>query len=519
MGLNGHLTVWGAQVGSLTVETTGQLTIDPGASLTNSGATVINSASGLIMGANANGTGSFIPANLTTITYGASGSASVQAYIKNVEVPDSLHYHLIGPMVKDPAYSAGGTGVYLNSFNLLVGGTYAYRYNEPTNAWINIFNNTDPVPTTAGITMSDISGTSKVLTMTGQLVQPQVNDPTIAPWDPTITAGEGNGVYLFSNPFPSAIDLTLFYTDNSLATRLGGNFYFWVWDDQTSTYGIWDADFPIGTGNMEFTNGMINPGQGFFAQLAGTGAQVRFRHQIRGHYYGPFLKSDPTNVLRVSASGNYSKDDLIVRFRDEASSGYDPKDADKWFSMKPAATELWTQTDDNQPVTINSMPTLLEGEMVNVPLSFKCGTDDAYTIEARSIESFVSGTEIWLEDLMLGGEWHNLVQNPVYAFSGSSEDPQNRFVLHFFGPTGIADPDITEPIQIYSWHHDAYIVNRGNETIEEYMVYDMMGRELQHGSLPNSTVNKVFVGEISNYYIVKVVTNGRTYSEKVFISR
>jgi hypothetical protein len=114
--------------------------------------------------------------------------------------------------------------------------------------------------------------------------------------------------------------------------------------------------------------------------------------------------------------------------------------------------------------------------------------------------------------------------NPVYEFTGSPADLQERFVLHFFGPTAIDDPDgdgsMANAVQIYSWGQDAYIVNRGKETVKEYVAYDLMGRELHRGTLPNSTVNKVQIGDVSAYYIVKVITKeGRIYTDKVYITK
>jgi hypothetical protein len=160
--------------------------------------------------------------------------------------------------------------------------------------------------------------------------------------------------------------------------------------------------------------------------------------------------------------------------------------------------------------------------MVNVPYNFKCGAEGTYTIEAVNISSFESGTEIWLEDLQIGGEWHNLVANPVYEFAGSPSDLQERFIIHFFGPTGIDDDPQAEisAVQIYGYGQDAYIVNRGSETIKEYVAYDMMGRELHRGTLPNNTVNKVQIGDVSAYYIVKVITKeGNVFTDKVYISK
>jgi len=152
-------------------------------------------------------------------------------------------------------------------------------------------------------------------------------------------------------------------------------------------------------------------------------------------------------------------------------------------------------------------------------MNFKCGADDTYTITASQIESFEYGTEIYLEDLATGAEWHNLVENPVYEFTAGPLGIQNRFIVHFFGPTGIGDPEAESAVQIYGFHKDAYIVNHGTQSIKEYYVYDMMGRELQSGSLPNSTVNKVTIGDVSAYYIVKVITKeGGVYIDKVFIT-
>lgn len=172
-------------------------------------------------------------------------------------------------------------------------------------------------------------------------------------------------------------------------------------------------------------------------------------------------------------------------------------------------------------LTVNAMPSLEPGNMVSVPMGFLCGADDTYNIAASNIESFDYGTEIWLEDLKLGGEWHSLVQNPVYEFTAAPGDPEARFVVHFFSTTSIDDPNAgANAISIYGYGQDAYILNRGTETVKEYVAYDMMGRELHRGTLPNSTVNKVTIGDVTAYYIVKVFTKeGRVYTDKVFINK
>jgi hypothetical protein len=225
----------------------------------------------------------------------------------------------------------------------------------------------------------------------------------------------------------------------------------------------------------------------------------------------------------LKVAGNGFSDELIVHFKENALNTFGIADAEKWASMYETATEAWTVSTDNFNLTVNSLEPLAS-ELVTVPMSFKCGAENNYTISASDLQTFEPGTEIYLEDLKLGGDWHNLVQNPVYAFTGSPDDNQARFLIHFFGPTAVDEPGegVTDSkdIQIYAWGQDAYIVNKGTETVKEYVAYDMMGRELHRGTLPSSTVNKVTIGNVSAYYIVKVITKeGRIYTDKVYITK
>jgi hypothetical protein len=242
---------------------------------------------------------------------------------------------------------------------------------------------------------------------------------------------------------------------------------------------------------------------------------------MRTHSNAILLKNEPIDVLRLYVNGNSFSDESIIHFQSNGSSNYGTGDSEKWPSMYENATEAWTLSTDNMKLAINTLEPLTTN-LVSVPLNFKCGAEGDYTIEAADIETFENGTEIWLEDLKTGEDWYNLVQHPVYTFSGSPSDLQERFIIHFFGPAGVEDNPVADAksIQIYSWQHDAYVVNRGTETVKEYIAYDMMGRELQRGSLPNSTVNKIPVGNVSAYYIIKVITKeGNVYNGKVYITK
>jgi hypothetical protein len=541
-GLNGHLTQWGATVGALTIQAGGEFYINPGASLTNSGNTTISQPAGLIIAANATGSGSYMDNGIISYTNG--GSAKVQTYIQNTAVPGDLHIHQIGPTVKNPSFSStypGESGVFLSEFDLLENGTYAYRYDEPTNNWENIYENTEPVPTGAGFIFSDVSGSSSTLEMIGQIATDDNGlntyiatpsaaiTPGLAQWAVTFSAGGGQGNYLTSNPYPSGLDLNDFWLAHP--AFLGGVMR--IWDPIAGSYATMTRKVtppPAGwlyTNGLVGTNGKINPGQAFFIETlstyAGTyGDQIFYVSSYRDHYYGPFLKNteeSTSNSLRIKSSNEYYSDEAIIYFAEGASSDKDDFDAVKWASMYEHGMDLSSLSTDNVELTVNVMPEF--EEMISIPVNFKTGISSDFTFTFSEMETFETGTEIFLEDKKIGGNWINLISNPVYEFIGDINDAQDRFIIHFFGPTGIEDPlaEVSN-VQIYSWGQDAYIVNRGNETIKEYVAYDLMGRELHRGTLPNSTVNKVQIGDVSAYYIVKVITReGTIYTDKVYITK
>ena len=149
-----------AVVNKLKIGTSSQLTIIPGAAMTVVDSTFIGSPQGLVVASDATGTGSFknFPNPSSTIVktyYPNSGSATVQVFMQNSETAGNLHIHLIGIPTYDPVLADPLTPVAayqnLSAFELQDGGTFAYRYNEPTNAWVNVWQQTDLIPRLGGL--------------------------------------------------------------------------------------------------------------------------------------------------------------------------------------------------------------------------------------------------------------------------------------------------------------------------------------------------------------------------------
>jgi len=104
--------------------------------------------------------------------------------------------------------------------------------------------------------------------------------------------------------------------------------------------------------------------------------------------------------------------------------------------------------------------------MTSVPMHFSCGYNTEYSLSFFDIESFEYGTEIWLEDKQVGGDWVSVNDNPDYTFTATPDDLEDRFVIHFFGPTGVDEFGIENTVNIYSYRQNAFVRNNTNEVIK-----------------------------------------------------
>ncbi len=482
--------------GNLKIVNGGKLYLPALGYATISGSTEIDNAEGIEVQADATGVGSFIDNG--TITYGTSGTGKVQTYLSNSAGAGSFYMHLVGPTLDDENYTGSGTGAFLSAFNVSPGNTYAYTYDQGTDQWNNINSTTYEVHTGDGIGLSTTDATPYTLNMTGEFITGNVTH--------SITTG-GSNYQLISNPYPSAIDFNALYTSNSTVV----NNKTWKWDPSAGNYETWSS----GSGNK-----YVQVGQGFFVETTSAGT-FTFTNSERVHNNVAFRDINPNELTMRVSGGDYGfKDQLIVRFVEDATSGYDPAiDAYKINSMYEDATQIESIAEDGSELSINFLPLAgLSGDMVSVPVHFQCGYSGEYTFDFEGIETFEDQNEIWLEDKKDNNNWIYLNNNPHYTFTAVPYEPHDRFILHFFGPTGIDENSVDNPVDIYSYRQYVYIKkNEPNEVIKKVSVYNINGEELFSKRVPDQPVNKLWVSEQVGYYLVRVITDKNSYTGKVFI--
>lgn len=437
------------------------LTVEPASSLTVSGDLINNAGTaGLVLQSDAGGNGSLIEYS--------GAEATVQRYFTGND-PD---WHLIGSPVTG-ALSEVFTGMYLQEYDETTG-----LYNEiiPTNGQL--------MPMKGYAVYSSLSA-SNTVTFTGNLNTGAVTA--------NLTAVNPYGWNLLSNPYASSID----------------------WDAVTLPSGLNNAVYYLeaGTGNFLSYNGglgggsrYIPPMQGFFVSASAPTAFV-FDNSVRTHMgANSFYKSELNNFLAIKAEGNDFTDGTYIRFDSEATAEFDGQfDAYKIIAgHNDELPQIYTQAG-SENLSINVLP-----DQPSVNLGFEAGTSGLYTLSIDEIEDI--GT-VMLEDLADGTLTD--LNAGSYSYSYETGDDPYRFVLHF-SPLSLSENTAAGLVKVYSSGNDIYVNIPENNT-GEINVFSLTGQMVTSRPFSGSGIQKIAMDDRTGHFIVRVVTEGQVFSEKVFV--
>jgi hypothetical protein len=459
----------------------------------------------------------------------------------NVVIPSGVANYpvILAPAVCNDIFLASGAQL-INTNTLAIGGTVKVQQFLSANNWhffsspINnatayTFSNVNP--NNAGITMylqkyneswDGLSGTPWVdvavgpaevmsagkgyevwsnsnhtVTMEGtQLNSTDVTVPLT--WSSSNAALKGYN--LIGNPFPSALTVVssnAWPMNNALAAL-------YLWSAGSGNYLDWDG---IGSGSI---NGIIPANQSFFVRATGPAATYTIPAAAKT-FGGSFYKTTVSDRLVLKVNGNNYQDQTTVRFDVNATSNYDSQyDVVKLFGLTEAP-QLYSVIQ-NENLSINALPSL--ASPVVVPMGFNNGVAGTYSITASEMSSFANGTTIMLEDTKTN-TFTNLMQQSVYTFTAVPADNVNRFNLHF-GVNGINENN-SGNVSIYSNNNVIYVNNTGKDQVKEIVVMNVLGQQIMSKEAANTTVNTITMDVASAYYIVKVITASKVYTEKVYV--
>lgn len=478
------------------------LTIEPGAKVTvrGGGKVSIDGTGKIRIKSTASGTGSLVVDAHVNNVVSPAGGVEVQQYLTG------SRWHLTSSPV--PSETSGG--VYL--------GNYLYRWDEPNTSWINIIATNYPLTPLEGFFVDSYPGNATAL-FTGSGIN-GLNNGTVGPYP--LTRKDDNatsGYNLVGNPYPCSVD----WMSSSGWTKTGISNEIWVYKDVDGTIENGYYTYFNGSGAPDSLLGgkrFIPPTQGFWVRVntGNTAGSLSVNNNARVHGDAPFLKEGMTitpKSLRIKAWENNMMDEMVIKFLNGATGGEDEFDGHRFFggSGRP---QIYSEYSGNNPLCINALPDLLLN--VTVPLSFKAAVSSVCTLEFDQTESFTGTTSIFLEDLKVN-TFQDIIANNVYEFSYFVNDDPDRFLLHF-NDAALACGDIQakEDVRIYSFLNDVYVnILFPGDLKGSLTIYNMIGSEVFNSKMNNKGLNKFQPGLISGYYLVKVVTDHRVYSQTVFL--
>ncbi|MGB3468721.1 MAG: endonuclease [Cyclobacteriaceae bacterium] len=331
------------------------------------------------------------------------------------------------------------------------------------------------------------------------------------------------GYNLVGNPYPSAIELNEFLSQNEGIIEGA----IWLWDDNNEQgergksadfITINDLGAVSGGSRSADWNGYIGAMQGFFVQVLQTAGadnyNLNFTNAMRdlanntdGNY---FRQTHTTESVKLSLrdAGNSFYDETLIGFTEEATVKKDSKfDAMKLITNGSAIYSLLEESR----LAIQGLPT---GQNVSVPLGMILpSSDKEYILAVEEILNM--DKEIYLKDHENGTLWD--LTSGHYQFRTGIVNPDQRFSLI------IAD-DASEPLVktvVSEWEisrESIAVTGLESESVSIQML-DISGKLIASGEMSKEGSRHVFrIGlNDSNIYIIRITDQTEIHTIKALV--
>ncbi len=370
-----------------------------------------------------------------------------------------------------------------------------YSFNTVTSAYTNTTSN-------PGL----YTGVSEFSPAVGYAIRaPNNQSPNVSSeWTGTFTGVPNNGTKTFSlvyngagthsynligNPFPSAIDATLFMEGNS--NTIDGTLYFYqhtltlnaagVFPTGTN-YACWNslgsASASKGDGHTSNVNpnGILQVGQGFFVDAIHVG-NVNFTNEMRVRdVNNQFMKTNNTTEkhriwLNLLTDTGEDINQILVGYITDATQGLDSK----YDGL------LFGNTGSYLYSTISGSPYAIQGRALpfntsdEVPLGFNCNIAGTFSIKLTDRDGlFLGDQDVFIRDNLTGTDTN--IKNEPYTFTSEAGTFEDRFKVVYLQALGTPSTTFNNNSVIVYKNTDWFHVSTKGIVIKDIMVYDVSGR-------------------------------------------
>ncbi|MBP7497158.1 MAG: T9SS type A sorting domain-containing protein, partial [Bacteroidales bacterium] len=540
------------------------ITILSRASLTVEG--TLSAGGNLIIKSDATGTGGLTNTNTATINIG--GTATVERYMSN------NGYHYISTPINNAAYSQINddvllknlTGGHFNPDNLptaakmpniwILDEAHTHDIQFDQNAWkapnglddvIGEMQGVALVVPTSGITL-DIEGSGAnlnkgnklyTLTKTALSTDTDHNNIKIDVYGKTdengidYGDGPGNGWHIVGNPYPSPVDWDAVEAGGGIGANISHTItFFKATSLYFGSYGYYNPT--LGPSGSFFPSNYIPSMQAFYLHNTRStpgSNNLSFSNNFRSvsnealgspFYKKKSAKTPPVdltllrfNVINKETEMDGFMEETVIGFTKEANTGYDINyDAQKLFNTDENIPNLYSRID-KMNLAVNILPKISEDLVI--PLCFKAQKPGKYILNLATIQNLPKGTKVYLNDMKLNTV-QELTTDKEYSFTYELTDQTSRFYLSFTMTTNTISEISREMFYTYSNNKYLYInfnSEKGNTGLLE--VFNAEGQKIIDGETISSGTFKFAIDEAKGIYIVRLITNKKVYTNRVFI--
>lgn len=332
------------------------------------------------------------------------------------------------------------------------------------------------------------------VTFSGAVNNGVIQIPIVESGNAANTADDFN---LIGNPYASAIFADDFITTNG--TKTSGSLYFWTHVDDVSVsnpgpslYNFITDDYAVynlsGGTRASFTGsavptGYIASAQGFFVEAQGNNT-LTFNNAMRDKDYDNdqfFRNVQPQTTEKDRLWLNLRNNDgmfgqLLVAYLPQSTLDFDWA-YDARVNQSNNYLSFYT-LGNNEKYKIQARSNFVDSDIV--PIGYFSSVAGEFNISIDQHEGVLNSesTNIYVEDLDLN-IIHDLKASP-YTFTTASGKFENRFLLRYTNGSalGNTDFDTLNSSVVVATNQGELTIKSYLQTIEEVIVYDMLGRQL-----------------------------------------
>lgn len=442
----------------------------------------INSGGILTIQSTSEGTGSLIVKGALT----NNGTINVQRYIPGWRDTDHGWHFLSSPV----------TSQAISSFHTAGSGNDFYKWNEPTNEWINRTTSGGGLNTGfeanfelgTGYLIANSDNSTKIFS--GNI---NVNDVPVSGLSNTETSYY-KGSNLLGNPFTSALK----WNDGnwSLGTTIADNCQ--IWDEENAGYSVISP------------NGYIPAMNGFMVYTSSDNGTLTIPKAAQTHEGNNWMKNDflenESVVLKAVDEAGQTAQESIIRFDMNASKCFDLK-YDSYFIAGFAP--MFYSISEQENYALNTLPKRTQDLVI--PMGFvKNGSSEFYIELTQNMDDL----SVYLIDKKT--DHVQKLNESDYHFYSEEGDNVNRFEIRF-GVVGIDEPTTTNStIQLWSANNNIYLLNSNN--LEGHVkIINMYGQNVLETPLNREANQQIKLDAPAGYYIVNVFTENGITNKKVYL--